>query len=92
MASEILDFTVLIFLPVNYFHNVICFSFYCVLLRQSLIKTWSSKEETSRVLAFLSVNRLIRMKQESLLEPTLKVGNKSTSSGKIVPNRAIIKL
>lgn len=34
---------------------------------------WSTGEETSRVLAFLALVRLVRLKQEDLLEKTLKV-------------------
>lgn len=40
---------------------------------QRLISIWSVGEETSRVLAFLSIMRLLRLKKEDLMEKTLKV-------------------
>ncbi|XP_013408065.1 nucleolar complex protein 2 homolog [Lingula anatina] len=40
---------------------------------QKLISLWSStSEETCRVLSFLSINKLVRLLQNALLEPTLK--------------------
>ena len=43
------------------------------LLLQAMINVWSTGEETSRVLSFLSIIRLVRLRQEDLLEKTLKV-------------------
>ena len=42
-------------------------------LLQAMINVWSTGEETSRVLSFLSIIRLVRLRQEDLLEKTLKV-------------------
>lgn len=42
-------------------------------LLQKMISIWSSGEETTRVLAFLCIIKLVRMQQENLLEPCLKV-------------------
>ncbi|XP_067931407.1 nucleolar complex protein 2 homolog isoform X2 [Watersipora subatra] len=39
---------------------------------KAMISIWSTGEETSRVLSFLSLLRLLRLKQEDLLEKTLK--------------------
>ncbi|PVD37074.1 hypothetical protein C0Q70_04067 [Pomacea canaliculata] len=39
---------------------------------KKMISIWSSGEETTRVLAFLCIIKLVRMQQENLLEPCLK--------------------
>ncbi|CAH1773053.1 unnamed protein product, partial [Owenia fusiformis] len=41
-------------------------------LLKRLIKMWSTAEESTRVLAFLSINRIVRLRQDTLLEPMLK--------------------
>uniref|UniRef100_A0A665UDQ0 NOC2-like nucleolar associated transcriptional repressor n=1 Tax=Echeneis naucrates TaxID=173247 RepID=A0A665UDQ0_ECHNA len=48
--------------------------YYLCLPKQSrhLIKQWSTGEETSRVLAFLALNKISRHKQETYLNPVLK--------------------
>ena len=55
----------------SYFHLL---SFYHKKIEKRNVSTgiWSSGEETSRVLAFLTINRLTVMKQEALLEFVLK--------------------
>ena len=44
-----------------------------VLLLQNLVAIWSRGEETSRVLAFLSINSLTHKLQDTLLEYIIKV-------------------
>ncbi|XP_067658536.1 nucleolar complex protein 2 homolog [Haliotis asinina] len=42
------------------------------LLMKKMILLWSTGEETTRVLAFLCINKLVRMLQEAMLEPCMK--------------------
>lgn len=42
---------------------------------QRLISIWSTGDETSRVLAFLSIIKLTRQVQDSFLEVVIKVGH-----------------
>ncbi|KAJ8319995.1 hypothetical protein KUTeg_001582, partial [Tegillarca granosa] len=42
------------------------------ILLKKCITLWSTGEETTRVLAFLCINRLVRVMQSTLLEPCLK--------------------
>ncbi|XP_068589995.1 nucleolar complex protein 2 homolog [Cebidichthys violaceus] len=44
----------------------------CRHLVKQLMKQWSTGEETSRVLAFLALNKICRHKQETYLNPILK--------------------
>ncbi|XP_037128508.1 nucleolar complex protein 2 homolog [Syngnathus acus] len=50
----------------------LCLSKQCRYLVKQLIKQWSTGEETSRVLAFLTLNKICRHKQEPYLVPILK--------------------
>ena len=54
------------------YRNCMYFSVIC-LWRQALVVVWSTGEETSRVLAFLSINSLTRKMQDTFLEYILKV-------------------
>ena len=56
------------------YRNCMYFSVIC-LWRQALVVVWSTGEETSRVLAFLSINSLTRKMQDTFLEYILKVKN-----------------
>ncbi|KAL3861058.1 hypothetical protein ACJMK2_007144 [Sinanodonta woodiana] len=49
-----------------------CFPKLTKLLMKKVIVVWSTGEETSRVLAFLCINRLVLVKQEELLETCIK--------------------
>lgn len=40
---------------------------------QRMIILWSTSDETTRVLAFLCISKLLRMLQEKFLEPCIKV-------------------
>ncbi|XP_046335763.2 nucleolar complex protein 2 homolog [Haliotis rufescens] len=42
------------------------------LLLKKMILLWSTGEETTRVLAFLCINKLVRMLQDAMLEPCMK--------------------
>lgn len=42
------------------------------LFLKRMIKMWTTGEETTRVLAFLCINKVVRMKQDDLLEACLK--------------------
>ncbi|KAK3575974.1 hypothetical protein CHS0354_037340 [Potamilus streckersoni] len=49
-----------------------CFPKLTKLMMKKVIVVWSTGEETSRVLAFLCINRLVHVKQEELLETCIK--------------------
>ncbi|XP_013410225.1 nucleolar complex protein 2 homolog [Lingula anatina] len=52
---------------------IACFPKVARIVVKKLISLWSStSEETCRVLSFLSINKLVRLMQNALLEPTLK--------------------
>ncbi|XP_005089261.2 nucleolar complex protein 2 homolog [Aplysia californica] len=42
------------------------------MLLKRIVKMWTGGDETTQVLAFLCINKLVHMKQDTLLEPTLK--------------------
>ncbi|XP_077371094.1 nucleolar complex protein 2 homolog [Festucalex cinctus] len=50
----------------------LCLPKQCRHFVKQLIKQWSTGEETSRVLAFLALNKICRHKQETYLAPLLK--------------------
>ncbi|XP_040009001.1 nucleolar complex protein 2 homolog [Xiphias gladius] len=50
----------------------LCLPKQCRHLVKQLMKQWSTGEETSRVLAFLALNKICRQKQETYLNPILK--------------------
>lgn len=50
----------------------LCLPKQCRLLVKQLLKQWSTGEETSRVLAFLALNKICRHKQEAYLNTILK--------------------
>ncbi|XP_039903412.1 nucleolar complex protein 2 homolog isoform X1 [Simochromis diagramma] len=50
----------------------LCLPKQCRHLIKQLMKQWSTGEETSRVLAFLALNKICRQKQETYLNPILK--------------------
>lgn len=50
----------------------LCLPKQCRQLVKQLLKQWSTGEETSRVLAFLALNKICRHKQEVYLNPILK--------------------
>jgi len=49
-----------------------------------LISVWSSGEETSRILAFISIIKLARLRSSELLEKTLKVGSRTLGGNLII--------
>ncbi|KAL8574869.1 hypothetical protein ACOMHN_044891 [Nucella lapillus] len=54
---------------------VVCYAAFPKLTKvflKRLVKLWSTGEETTRVLAFLCLNRLVRLQPDTLLDPTLK--------------------
>uniref|UniRef100_A0A671TY16 NOC2-like nucleolar associated transcriptional repressor n=1 Tax=Sparus aurata TaxID=8175 RepID=A0A671TY16_SPAAU len=50
----------------------LCLPKQCRHLIKQLLKQWSTGEETSRVLAFLALNKICRHKQETYLNPIVK--------------------
>ncbi|XP_042347675.1 nucleolar complex protein 2 homolog isoform X2 [Plectropomus leopardus] len=50
----------------------LCLPKQCRHLVKQLMKQWSTGEETSRVLAFLALNKICRHKQETYLNPIIK--------------------
>ena len=38
-----------------------------------MISLWSAADETTRVVAFLCINRQVRISQQAMLEPCIKV-------------------